>query len=212
MRIALFSAALLAAGVSIAGTPVEGWYGSVFGGYSYVPENVDTFRFGVNRNRAAYNSGYNAGARIGYKSTPLRYEAEYTYINANLKKFTVDGLYQLGVDGNTNANLGMANVYYDFPDMVPNVSPFLGIGLGYGWVEGILGSTGPLGVTSYKGNNGVFAYQGTAGFTFNFAENFAINIAYRYVGTERVDELGKPFQAHLGNAGVIYRFDESSYK
>ncbi|MGQ3890661.1 outer membrane protein [Legionella sp. CNM-4043-24] len=212
MRIALFSAALIASGASFAATPVQGWYGSVFGGYSYIPENVDITRYGLARNNAAYNSGYHAGARIGYQSNPLRYEGEYTYITANLKKFTIDNIPQLGVNGSTTANLAMANIYYDFPDMVPAIQPFLGVGLGYGWVQGVLNSDGPIFSTRYTGESSVFAYQATGGFTYNFAENFAVNIAYRYVGTDRVSELGKFFQAHLGSVGVIYRFNQSSYK
>jgi len=212
MRIAFFSAALIASSASFAATPVQGWYASVFGGYSYLPENVDLFRYGVNRNNSAYDSGYHAGVRVGFQSNPLRYEAEYTYINANLKKFTIDNVYQLGVNGSNTANLGMANVYYDFPDMVPAISPFLGIGLGYGWVQGVLNSQGPNGLTRYTGESSVFAYQATGGFTYNFRENFAVNIAYRYVGTDRVGELGKFFQGHLGSVGVVYRFNQASYK
>lgn len=212
MRIAFFSAALIASSASLAATPVQGWYASAFGGYSYIPENVDITRFGIARNNAAYDSGYHAGVRIGYQSNPLRYEGEYTYITANLKKFTVNRIYQWGVNGSTTANLGMANIYYDFPDMVPAVSPFLGVGLGYGWVQGILNSNGPNSLTRFEGESSVFAYQATGGFTYNFAENFAVNIAYRYVGTDRVGELGKFFQAHLGTVGLIYRFNQSSYK
>lgn len=212
MKTAFFSAALLAASSSMAATPVQGWYGSAFGGYSYIPENVDVTTRGLTRNNVAYNSGYNVGARIGYQSNPLRYEAEYTYIKGNLRKFTINSVYQNNVSGQTTASLGMANIYYDFPDMVPAISPFLGIGLGYGWVEAVLDSRRHYRNTGFSGSDYVFAWQGTAGFTYNFAENFAANIAYRYVDTARVSALGKQFQAHLATAGFIYRFNESSYK
>ena len=218
MRIVFFSAALLASGLAAAATPVDGWYSSVFGGYSNIPDNISNRHFGIKRDHASYNGGYHAGARFGFQSQPLRYEAEFTYIHASIKKFRVFQIPQLGrirqfgINSQVNAALGMANVYYDFPEMVPCISPFLGGGIGYGWVEARLSTRNPFFSTNFKGSNSVFAYQATAGLTYNFSENYALNIAYRYVGTERVHELGKIFQANLGTVGVIYRFDEASYK
>lgn len=212
MRIVLFSAAALSAGMTLAATPIDGWYSSAFGGYTFMPDNVYVVQPGLLRNHAAYRAGYHVGGRIGFQSNPLRYEGELTYIDANLKGFYINNIRQRGISGDTSALLGMANVYYDFPEMVPAVQPFLGIGIGYGWVEGTLNSTGPFFHSHYNGSNSVFAYQGTAGFTFNFAENYALNIAYRYVGTQKVDNLGKDFQANLGTVGFIYRFNEIIYK
>lgn len=212
MRIAFFSAALLASGLAAAAVPVDGWYSGIFGGYSYIPDNISVNRFGIARNYASYNGGYHVGGRLGFQSNPLRYEGELTYIQADVSKFYVNDIRQSGVGEDTSAFLGMANVYYDFPEMVPCVSPFIGAGIGYGWVQARLKSTGPYFPTYFKGSDSAFAYQGTAGLTYNFAENYALNLAYRYVGTTRINELGKVFQANLGTVGVVYRFDEASYK
>jgi opacity protein-like surface antigen len=213
MRIAFFSAALLASSAAVAATPIDGWYSSVFGGYTNMPDNISTSRYGLSRNNATYDSGYHVGGRLGFQSNPLRYEAEITYIDSDLKSFYINGFRQTGVNGDTTATMAMANVYYDFRDIaLPSIYPFVGVGLGYTFVDGTLKSTGPLGSTYYTGSNSVFAYQATAGLTFNFAENYALNIAYRYVGSERVSDLGKVFQANLATLGVIYRFNENSYK
>ncbi len=62
MRIQLFSAALIATGINYAATPVDGWYSSVFGGYTYLQDNISvTAPDGYFRNGTRYNSGYNAG-------------------------------------------------------------------------------------------------------------------------------------------------------
>lgn len=218
MRIAFFSAAVLASSLATAATPVDGWYSSVFGGYSYLPNNISNTHFGLSRTGASYTGGFNAGGRIGFQSNPLRYEAEFTYIQANVKHFQINRIIQKRVGKQVNASLGMANVYYDFPEMVPCISPFVGVGLGYGFVEAQLKSRGPFYTVGpyynsyFKGSNSVFAYQATAGVTYNFAENYALNLAYRYVGTDRVHELGKVFQANLASVGVIYRFDQATYK
>ncbi|WED41945.1 outer membrane protein [Legionella cardiaca] len=229
MRIAFFSAAMLASGLLSAAVPIDGWYASVFGGYTYVPDNVSNTTYyppgyftnttyAFLRAHPSYNNGWNAGGRIGYQSMPLRYEAELTYLQAYLSKFKINHARQLGVDGETTGTFGMANVYYDFPEMVPCIATFVGVGLGYGYVTAELNGKGPIGVsgpaftTHFKVDDGVFAYQATAGFTYNFAENYAVNLAYRYLGTERADDFNKVFQAHLASAGVVYRFDGASYK
>ncbi|MDP1604816.1 MAG: outer membrane beta-barrel protein [Legionella sp.] len=213
MRIAFFSAALFASGIAVAATPIDGWYSSVFGGYTDIPDNLSTTRYGLSRNHSAYEPGYHAGGRLGFQSNPMRYEGEITYIESNLNTFFINGVRQTYVYGDTTAIVGMANIYYDFRDLVlPTIYPFVGLGLGFAYVDGDFKSRGPFGHTFYEGSNGVFAYQGTAGLTFNFAENYALNIAYRYVGTDRVHDLGRVFQANLATLGVIYRFNENGYK
>ena len=213
MRISLLSAALLATGIASAATPVDGWYTSVFGGYTYIPANIDSYTsIFVYRDRTGYKSGYNAGVRIGFQSNPLRYEAEYTYLRGNLKHFSINHIDQLGVSGYSSANLLMANIYYDFPEMLPAISPYLGLGIGYAYLQANLSSLGPFAPTFFSVSDSVFAYQGTAGITYNFAENYAVNLAYRYVATDTPSGFGKIFQAHIANVGAIYRFDQVNYK
>ena len=212
MRLTLFSAALLATGIASAATPVDGWYTSVFGGYTYVPDNVRIYSFGNYINNASFNGGYNAGARMGYQSNPLRYEAEYTYIHANARYFKVNFIGQTGVSGYSSANLGMANIYYDTPEMLPGIAPYLGLGLGYAYIQERLESFGPAGFTFISMNDSSFAYQGTVGLNYNFSENYTANIAYRYVSTTSSDNLGTRYQAHIASAGAVYHFDYGNYK
>ena len=212
MRIILLSAALLASGLACAATPVDGWYTGVFGGYTYLPNNVSNTTLGVLRNNSSYKDAYNLGARVGYQSNPMRYEAEYTYLNANTNYFNVNNILQTGVSGTATGNLIMANIYYDCPEMLPSVAPYLGAGIGYANLQTILNSTGPNGATFFKASDNEFAYQATLGLTYNFAENYAANLGYRYALTNSASNFGKVFQAHIANAGVMYRFDKGNYK
>ncbi len=212
MRVALFSTALLATGIASAAVPINGWYSSLFGGYSDLSSNIHTTRLGQLRSNPSYNDTYNAGARVGFQSNPIRYELEYTYLNGNVTRFNVNNIRQTGVSGHLSGNLIMANLYYDFPELMDTISPFLGVGIGYAFLQASLNSTGPLAATFFKESGNSFAYQGTAGLTFNFSENYAINASYRYAATSSSDRFGKSFQAQMGDVGVIYRFDCANYK
>ncbi len=212
MKIVFISAALLVSSASIAATPINGWYSSLFGGYAYLPENVSVSTQGLALNSPSYKSGYHLGGRLGFKSTPLRYEAEVTYIDSDIEEFYLNNLKATGSRGDTWATTAMANVYYDFPEVVTAIEPFVGVGIGYAWVDSTLSSQGPFGLVRYHGEDSVFAYQASAGLTYNFSENYALAIGYRYLGTDRVHQLGKMFQANLATLSITYRFNENNYK
>lgn len=214
MKIVLFSAALAACSLASAATPIDGWYSSVFGGPAYVPGHVSitSSRSALTHDGDNFHWGYNVGGRLGYQSTPIRYEAELTYINTPLEDFRLANIRQDGVSGGTWAAMAMANIYYDFPDMVPAVSPYLGVGLGYAYVETRLDSLGPPLPSNFKGSDSVFAYQVTGGFSYNYTESYTANLSGRYVGTQKADSVGKTFQAYIASAGILYRFDGANYK
>lgn len=213
MRKAFYTATLIASSFANAATPIDGLYATLSGGYTYLPNNLSLTKQGIIRNDAKYNAGFDAGGSIGYKSNPLRYEGELTYINANLDKFNANRITQTGVTGSNNAILAMANVFYDLPQLVDPIQPYVGVGIGYAWINGKFASTGPnLATTYHNDSNSAFAYQAAGGFIFNFAENYAAGVGYRYVATERVSALGKVFQAHMANLTVIYRCDGNKYK
>lgn len=212
MNLKLLAAACLASGIASAATPVDGWYTSVFGGYTYLSDNLNVYTPTNYLNHIAYNDGYNVGGRLGFQSNPIRYELEYTYLHARTDYYHRDTIRQTDVTGNSYGSLGMANLYYDVPQFIPLVSPFLGVGIGYASLSTGLSSAGPTSIHYFKIKEDVFAYQATAGLTFNFSENYALNIAYRYVATSKSGNFGKAFQANNASVGAIYRFDVASYK
>lgn len=212
MRISLASAALLLSTAATSAVPLNGLYGSLFGGYSYLPNNISTVRYGLYFNDASFDSGFNAGGRLGYKNTPLRYEGELTFIHADTGRFRVNALHQGNVSGHSSALALMANGYYDFPEIVPAVEPFLGIGIGLAGVGATLNSTTPFRNVHFSRSNTVFAWQATTGLTYNFSEQYAFDIAYRYLDTARAGDLGQAFQAHMATLGVTCHFDDANYK
>lgn len=212
MKKITLSVALLASNLVNAATPVDGWYSSVMGGYTYFSNNVAQNIAGNLYTGAFYIDGYNVGGRIGYQSNPIRYEGEFSYLHGSNNSFLVNQISQTNTKGTTSAEVVMANLYYDFPDMVPCISPFLGIGLGYAHVQANLSSTGPTTPAYFNASDNVFAYQAQAGATYNFSENYALNIAFRFIGSDRAQNLGKVYETYNGTVGIVYRFDEASYK
>ncbi len=195
-----------------AATAIDGLYSTVFAGYADTPNNIYATYQSLTRSNAVYNAGYDVGGAIGYKSTPMRYEGEITYLNTNLTGLKINQVSQTGVSGYNSAVFAMANLYYDFHPLVQGVQPFLGGGIGYGWLSNNFNATGPNIATQLHLNNYTFAYQGSAGIAIHFVENYSLTAAYRYVATPQLSNIGKSFQANLASLGVTYRFDESSYK
>lgn len=199
--------------VALAAAPIDGWYYGLFGGYTYLPNNVNKIISGLYWNNVNYNAGYDAGGNFGYKSNPMRYEAELTYLNANINSFNINGFQPFYRFGYSNAILALANIYYDFPDcIVQGIQPYLGMGMGYGRVQAKLRSVAPIFNAQFSEANNVFIYQPTVGLTYNFVENWALTLGYRYVISDRAFDFGKAFQAHLANIGVVYRFNKCCYQ
>jgi opacity protein-like surface antigen len=211
-KLTLFACALLFCQSINAATPIDGWYSAAFGAFAYIPDNVNFPFVAPFHNNAHYHNGYAAGGRFGYKSGPMRYEGEVYYMKANSDRFFIGPILQTGVSGSSSALPVMANVYFDWDDLGHDLAPFIGGGIGYVHINTSLNSTGPAAITFYKGSNNKFAYQGTAGITYNFAENYSAGVSYRYFSSENAAQLGTRFQAHLGQFNVTYRFDEARYK
>lgn len=211
MKIGFFSVALLASNIAVALPPIDGWYSSIFGGYSNLPKNINTIYQSQFFNNVGYQPGYHAGGRVGYQNNPMRYESEITYINNDIKQFYANYIQQTSVDGQTEDFSAMANVYYDFAEILPCIAPFLGAGIGYSWIRTNFHDNDSPNPIFFHGSNTVFTYQATTGLTYNFFENYALNIAYRYLSTVNADQLGRVFQANLATVGIVFRFDEASY-
>ncbi|MBP6918532.1 MAG: porin family protein [Legionellaceae bacterium] len=197
--------------LSRAATPIDGLYSNVFGGYAYLPGNVNHSYDGNMVNSPTYQGGFEAGASIGYKSNPMRYEGEVTYIRANLSNFYLNNIQQTSTSGYTQTVLAMANIYYDFVSLNPLLQPYIGGGIGGGWLQSQLKSTSPS-LVAFSAKDWAFSYQGIAGITFNFAENYALNLNYRYIATANLRAFGTIFQAQIANVGATYRFDGVKYK
>lgn len=209
--ICLFILMLINAAATAA-TPIDGWYSTIFGGYAYAPDNINNTSYGLTRNKVKYQAGWDAGGNFGFKSNPMRYEGEISYFKVNPNKFNLNSITQSPVSGYNQAVFGLVNIYYDFPRENTILQPYLGLGIGYGFFQTVLNADGPTEKTSFTVSSSSFAYHGDAGITFNFAENYALYIAYRYIATLKIVDFGKPFQGQIANVGATYRFDGKNYK
>ncbi len=101
---------------------------------------------------ARYDSGFNAGARLGLQYGPLRVEEEYSYRHNGLSSFQAffgPGFLGSNFSGNRNTNSLMTNFIYDFGvGWAFNwpISPHIGFGVGaVNNVDSVsLNPTGPL--------------------------------------------------------------------
>jgi OmpA-OmpF porin, OOP family len=81
---------------------------------------------------ARYDSGFNAGGRLGLQYGPLRVEEEYSYRHngiSSFQSFFGPGFFGSKFSGNRNTNSIMTNFIYDFTIGWP-VSPHIGFGIG----------------------------------------------------------------------------------
>jgi OmpA-OmpF porin, OOP family len=80
----------------------------------------------------------------------------------------------------------MANVLYDFVDLVPYVQPYVGVGVGYQWAQdrGLHASVPGVLATAATDTEGKFAYQGILGVAYPIAAapGLAITADYRFMG------------------------------
>jgi OOP family OmpA-OmpF porin len=156
-----------------------------------------------------FNSGFNAGGRLGLQYGPIRVEEEYSYRHngiSNFAGFNAGNTNNL-FSGNRNAHAIMTNFIYDFTIGWP-VSPHLGFGVGaVDIVDSVtlnpVGGIGPLtvnapggatttirppggiiGGTFLKGDNTwQFGYQAIAGFRYDINPLLAFDLDYRYLAT-----------------------------
>lgn len=183
------SASSLAANVPempvVAPVQNNNWYVNVFGGVAFVQcTSLDGFR-------TEYDVGWDVGGGFGYRSGPMRYEAQYIFQRANID--TIGGE---SIDGNVKVNAGLFNVLYNFGDVAAVANPYLGAGIGYANTA-----------QTFRESNGEFAYDAKAGLDFNLVDNAVFAVGYQFFGTTHSDTLGGSFLNHMINAGIIYYID-----
>lgn len=194
---------LLCQSTTSAATPISGSYIRGFGGFAFTTSgNVNISSF----SNPEYKTGYDAGAQIGYKSGPIRYEFEGAYTLAKLNQFNFNNTTQTAVAGKSSSTSLILNVYYDFEDFSASLAPYLGVGIGYAHIVNTLESTSPNTV-SYDQSDRLFAYKANAGLTYNFSENISTDIGYQYFRTKHSNKFNEVFQTHLVNMGITYRYD-----
>jgi OmpA-OmpF porin, OOP family len=123
--------------------------------------------------------GYNAALAIGAKFGNLRAEIEGVYRVNDNDSFDPGGT-PTGADGNlTTANIFL-NGYYDI-DLFGVITPYAGVGVGYGKVS--LDLKNISGALVVDDNDTVYSYQLIAGAAVNVSDSWSLTAEYRYFDT-----------------------------
>ncbi len=211
--LALSLAAPLSASAAASAT-VDGWYASVLGGVAYTPSINVLDEDSVTNNKITYkNPSWQAAGAVGFKSGQMRYEGEFLYQRATVKSVGDLNIKDIGVSDTTQVLAGMANVYYDFPQISEStpLNAYVGAGIGYAQVRDRAATNITLGdvtldVSSTERGN-AFAYQAIAGLNYNFDSKTSVQLDYRYFATTKVNPFEKRWQNNTLNLGLTFHFD-----
>ena len=148
-------------------------------------------------------SGVNGALAVGAKFGSLRAEIEAVYRYNPNDKFDQGGTPQ-GADGSLSTAHIFLNGYYEM-DFFGVVTPYAGVGVGYGTVS--LNLKQLDGTLVVDDDDTVYSYQLMAGAAVNVTENLSLTAEYRYFDTITDAELT------LSNApGIIENSDIRSHE
>jgi outer membrane protein OmpA-like peptidoglycan-associated protein len=212
MRITLAAGACLAlvAAMSVRDARAQTFYLGGEAGWNVLEDQTDRAA-GVPGVNARFDSGFAAGARVGYEWGPWRFEEEYAYRNNDLTGLSVGGFNVPGVSGSRQAHAIMTNVLYDINLGWP-VTPHVGVGIGAVDIvdQARVKGFGQL----FNDDDWQFGYQAIGGVRYNVTPNIALDLDYRYLATTdatfRVPGTGIRYTSGYNNhtlmASMVYRF------
>ena len=177
--------------------PVDGFYGSVDGGVTFLQKFND-----IDKQAIKHKTGFNAGGAFGYKLDDFRLEAEFRYLRNKVKGDIKDANTREELKVHFNNYAYMANGYYDFNEFTfQNFHPVIGAGVGYSRVT--LSVADDDGTIS-EGFNAL-AYQVMPGIAYDVNDQISANLSYRYLGTTKLKDIDTSYQSHSINLGLTYR-------
>ena len=166
---------------------------------------------------ATFQPGFTGLANFGWGfGNGLRAEIEGSWRTEALNRFNgFSGLGPYSSSGGRRDTYGvMGNVFLDLGTFGP-VVPYIGIGAGYmvsDWSS--IRGTGPAYRLVVDGNDGRFAYQGIAGFSFplDFAPGLSVQAEYRFLGTLGPSQSAR-LESTIGGATIATgRVDTDTYQ
>ena len=182
-RNALLSATLLALPVAASAQPITGLYIGANAGVNVMANQDATFSrspFGGKSNLDTH-FGPAGGMSLGYGfGNGLRAEIEGDVMENSPQSFPG----ARSVAGQELKYGGMGNLLYDFVDLTPYVTPYIGAGAGYQEQQlSNLRVVAPSGAALQTGRSskGGFAWQALAGVAFPISPALALTIDYRFM-------------------------------
>jgi outer membrane protein OmpA-like peptidoglycan-associated protein len=165
-----------------------------------------------------FDSGFAAGARVGYEWGPWRFEEEYVYRRNGLNSINTLGVNIPGASGNRQSHAFMTNILYDIDlgrlglQLPISVTPHIGAGIGAVNLIDRASATG-LG-RFFDDDDWRLGYQAIGGVRYNINPSLALDLDYRYFattgGTLRVAGNNTTYKTgydtHNLMASLVYRF------
>jgi outer membrane protein OmpA-like peptidoglycan-associated protein len=181
------------------------------GGWTGLPRQDITVP-GLFSTSLKFNSGFNAGVRLGYEWGAWRFEEEYSHRQNNAAdNFSLLGFPINGISGHRNTNSLMTNVLYDFTLGSP-ITPHFGVGIG---AVNISDGVRLPGIGQFiNDSTWQFGYQGIAGIRYNISPALTLDLDYRYLATTeptfRISNTNLRYRSGYNTnnfvASLIYRF------
>jgi opacity protein-like surface antigen len=185
--------------------PGRGYVGAQLGMFLPIRSNV-TGDFPGGGGELTYDPGLAVFATTGYRlSRSTRVEAEVNFRRLHTDRLYV-GDYSTPVHSTVWAHGFMANIYYDFVTRTV-VTPYIGAGVGFAWVEFDRGSGN--GLPLWKEDNDLsVAYQGIAGFAVQLTDATYLDFAYRHFAVPRLhlEQLSAQFRGPNVSLGIRHYF------
>jgi outer membrane protein OmpA-like peptidoglycan-associated protein len=137
---------------------------------------------GGGSNTVRYHTGPTGLITLGYGFGAFRTELEGSYRDNDV--MGTRGAPLNGAGGDTQTWGAMVNGLYDF-NTGTRFSPYVGAGIGVGFVHAALSGTRPAGSTVglYDGSDTTFAYQAIGGVSYAVTPNLSLTTDYRYFAT-----------------------------
>lgn len=179
----------------------NGYYISFFAGGNLKPGVRSHYEeFTV---KTSYKSGYAVTGAIGstlgpfcFFGTgigPFRLEGELGYLRNSLDRMKIEE-WKVKQQGNLRTIIGMANIYYDFRGWYGLVTPYVGLGLGYGNTKM---TRKKYQTASFEGNDKGLAWQVMAGLSCPVHRRIDLFVEYRFLETHLHKDLDHSVGAGL---------------
>jgi opacity protein-like surface antigen len=153
------------------------------------------------------DAGFVVGGTVGKEFMPgWRGEIEVSYWEVGPDSWTNSGFVGTGLNGHVSSVNVLANVWYDF-NLDTFVDPYIGGGIGIGFVDGNLSTTNGVGL-QFDGDDAGLAYQLGTGLKIGLSPMMDLDIGYRYRGVMDVSfaagpGIGSPWSSDDINVHII---------
>jgi len=189
----------------------SGPYGEFRGGGLFVADSDMRISGIPGRHTADYDAGFGISGAAGYRfDRHLRAEFEAGYQQAEIGELIIPGG---NLDGNWDIGVvtTLVNVIYDIDYWDALAVPYVGAGLGLGYVmlESNADAADPW---AWDASSYELAWNALAGVRFRVTRNTLLSLGYRYLGTTDPDfsrtagRIASEFSSHEIFAGIGYEF------